>query len=88
MLNAFSNLPEPDQFWSIRADEPHNHIAEKAVLKNGLVLSSPTRRANKPNLPDGAIRACWRTKPRNTKPANEGGPVSRQAGEDHQSEQL
>jgi hypothetical protein len=44
MLNAFSNLPEPDQFWSIRADEPHNHMAEKAVLKNGLVLSSPTRR--------------------------------------------
>ena len=26
----------------------------------------------------GAICACWRTKPRNTKPANEGGPVSRQ----------
>jgi len=44
MPNAFSNLPEPDQFWSIRSGEPHNHMAEKAVLKNGLVLSSPTRR--------------------------------------------
>jgi len=44
MLNAFSNLPEPDQFWSIRADEPHNHLAEKAELKNGLVLLSPIRR--------------------------------------------
>jgi hypothetical protein len=43
-LTALSNLPEPDQFWSIGADEPHNHMAEKAVLKNGLVLSSPTRR--------------------------------------------
>jgi hypothetical protein len=43
-LTALSNPPEPDHFWSIQADEPHNHMAEKAVLKNGLVLLSPTRR--------------------------------------------
>jgi hypothetical protein len=43
-VTALSNLPEPDPFWSIHSDEPHNHLAEKAVLKNGLVLSSPTRR--------------------------------------------
>jgi hypothetical protein len=34
-LIALSNLPEPDHFWSIRADEPHNTMALKNRVDGG-----------------------------------------------------
>jgi len=42
--DRFSNLPEPDQFWRIRVDEPRIPMAWKAVRQNGLVQPSVARR--------------------------------------------
>jgi hypothetical protein len=43
-LTAFSNLPEPEQFWPIQADEPRNTMALKSRVEEWFRPLEPTRR--------------------------------------------